>query len=168
MDALRQLVTALAMQGRSQEATALASRATDAHNDPNLDRWAAVYNTIGDEIMLRLQLSAAAEWFSKAAGVAKRPIDVYNARLGAGFVAAMQRKGDLAAKELEAAARVAGVSSSEREFARELLGNLVKPMDGSASVPEASAALRRLDAGGAQTPSDTPASTKSGQSTLPK
>ena len=168
MDALRQLVAALTMQGRSKEAIELASQTTDAHNDPNFDRWAAVYNTIADEVVLRLQLSAAAEWYNKAARVAKRPIDVYNARLGAGIVAMMQRKGDLAAKELEAAARVAGVSSSEREFARELLGQLVKPMDVSASVPEASAALRRLDAGGSRTPSDTPASTKSGQSSVPK
>ena len=38
---------------------------------------------------------------------------------------------------------MAGVSSSEREFARELLGNLAKPMDGSASVPEGIRCARR-------------------------
>ena len=89
-DSSRQLATALAMQGRSQEAIELASRAAEIGKDPNFDRWAAVYNTIADEIMLRLPSSAAAEWYNKAARVAKRPIDVYNARLGAGFVAAMQ------------------------------------------------------------------------------
>ena len=83
MDELRQLATALAMQGRSKEAAELARGATDASTDPNFDRWASVYNTLGDEIMLRQRLSEAAEWFNKAARVAKRPIDVYNARLGA-------------------------------------------------------------------------------------
>jgi len=80
----------------------------------------------------------------------------------------LERKGDLAARELEAAARVAEVPSSEREFAKELLAFLVKPMDGSASVQEASAALGRLDAGGAETPSDQSPSTKSGASSAPK
>ncbi len=168
MDELRQLATALAMQGRSKEAAKLASGATDASTDPNFDRWASVYNTLGDEIMLRQRLSEAAEWFNKAARVAKRPIDIYNARLGAGFVAMLERKGDLAARELEAAARVAEVSSSEREFAKELLGFLAKPMDRTASVQEAPAALKRPDAGGARTPGDQPPATKSGASSAPK
>ena len=168
MDELRQLVTALAMQGRRKEAAELASKAMDASSDPNFDRWASVYNTLGDDVMLRQRPNEAARWFKKAARVAKRPIDFYNARLGAGVVAVLMRKGDLAARELEAAARVAEVSSSEREFAKELLGSLVKPMDGSASVPEASAALERLDAGGARTPSDQPPATKSGASSAPK
>ena len=168
MDELRQLVTALAMQGRSKEAAELASKAMDASSDPNFDRWASVYNTLGDDVMLRQRPNEAARCFKQAARVAKRPIDVYNARLGAGVVAVLMRKGDLAARELEAAARVAEVSSSEREFAKELLGSLVKPMDGSASVPEASAALERLDAGGARTPSDQPPATKSGASSAPK
>jgi len=168
MDELRQLATALAMQGRSKEAAELASGATDANIDPNFERWASVFNTLGHEIMLRQRLSEAAGWFNKAARVAKRPIDVYNARLGAGVVAMLERKGDLAARELEAAARVAEVPSSEREFAKELLGFLVKPMDGSGSVQEASAALGRLDAGGAETPSDQSPSTKSGASSAPK
>ena len=105
MNGLRQLVTALTMRGRTKEAIDLLSRATDANADPDFDRWATVYNTLGDEITLRLKLGEAAEWYHKAARVAKRPVDVYSARLGAGFAAVMERKGDLAAKELEAAAR---------------------------------------------------------------
>jgi hypothetical protein len=61
---------------------------------------------------------------------------------------------ELAARELEAAAWVAEVSSSEREFAKELLGSLAKPMDGSAIVQEASAARKRLDGGGPEMHSD--------------
>ena len=53
MDELRQLVTALAMQGRRKEAAELASKAMDASSDPNFDRWASVYNTLGDDVMLR-------------------------------------------------------------------------------------------------------------------
>jgi hypothetical protein len=34
--------------------------------------------------------------------------------------------------------------SSERDFARELLGVLVKPLNGTPGVPEAAAALDRL------------------------
>jgi hypothetical protein len=64
--------------------------------------------------------------YNKAARVAKRPIDVYNARLGAGYVAGLEGKRELAARELEAAARVAGIPISEQEFAKELLGMLVK------------------------------------------
>ena len=140
-DEMRRLATALAMQGRVEEATALIDRAWGAGADSNFDRWAAVYNTLGDTLILHQKLAEAAEWHSKAARVGKRPIDVYNARLGAGFVAAAQRKGELAARELEAAARVDGVSSREREFAKELLSNLV-----SAGVPEAAAVLERLKA----------------------
>ncbi len=104
-DAMRLLATALAMRGRVQEAIALIDRAWGPGSDPNFDRWAAVYNTLGDEVMLNMKPAEAAEWYSKAGRVAKRPIDVYNAHLGAGFVASLQRKGDLAARELEAAAR---------------------------------------------------------------
>jgi hypothetical protein len=116
----------------------------------------------GDEIMLRQRLREAANWFDKAARVAKRPIDVYNARLGAGFVAMLEHKGDLAARELKAAARVAAISSSEREFATELLRSLAKPTDGSASVQEAAARLKRLDDDGPRTHSDQSPATKSG------
>ncbi len=167
MDALRQLVTALTMQSRTKEATELADRAKDAHSDPDLDRWAAVYNTLGDECMLRLRPNEAARWFTKAARVAKRPIDIYSARLGAGFVAALQRKGEIAAQELEAAAQVSGVTSSEHDFAKELLGMLVKPLDGSATVGEAAAALKRLEAGGSQTPGAKPPSTANGETSKP-
>jgi thioredoxin-related protein len=151
MDGLRQLVTALTMQNQIKEAIELARRATDSGADPNFDRWATVYNTLGDELMLTMQLGETAEWYNKAARVAKRPIDVYTARLGAGIVAALQRKGEMAARELEVAAKVPGVSNSEHDFARELLGMLVKPLDGSPAVGEAAAALKRLDAGRSQT-----------------
>jgi hypothetical protein len=134
------------MQGRAQEAIALIDRAWGPGSDPNFDRWAAVYNTLGDEVMLHLKPAEAADWYNKAARVAKRPIDVYNAHLGAGIVASLRRKGDLAARELEAAARVDNVSSDERAFARELLGDLATPLDGSAGVPEAVAAMNRLEA----------------------
>jgi hypothetical protein len=168
MDRLRQLVTALTMQSRIKEAIELMSRATDARTDPDFDRWATVYNTLGDEIMLRLKLGEAADWYNKAARVAKRPIDVYGARLGAGFAAVLQRKGELAAKELEAAAQVPGVASSEHDFAKELLGMLVKPLDGSAAVGEAAAALKRLDAGSSQTRSDKSLSTEKGGASTPE
>ncbi len=49
-------------------------------------------------------------------------------------------------RELEAAARVDEVSSNERAVARELLGNLASPLDGSAGVSEAVAAMKRLEA----------------------
>jgi hypothetical protein len=118
--------------------------------------------------MLRQKPREAAKWFDKAARVAKRPIDVYNARLGAGFVAILERNGDLAARELEAAARVAGVSNTEREFAKELLGSLAKPLDGSASVQEASAALLRLGDGAPRTHRDQSPTTKNGPFAAPK
>jgi hypothetical protein len=107
-DAMRQLATALAMQGRVNDAVALIDRAWGPGADPNFDRWAAVYNTLGDTLMLpHLKLAEAAEWYTKAARVAKRPIDIYNARLGAGLVASIQRaRGVQAARELEAAAQV--------------------------------------------------------------
>jgi RNA polymerase sigma factor (sigma-70 family) len=167
MDALRQLVTALTMQSRTKEATELADRAKDAHSDPDLDRWAAVYNTLGDECMLRLRPNEAARWFTRAAHVAKRPIDIYSAILGAGFVAALERKGEIFAQELEAAARVPGVANSEREFAKELLGMLVKPLAGSATVGEAAAALKRLDGGGSQTPGEQSHSAEKGETSKP-
>jgi tetratricopeptide (TPR) repeat protein len=155
-DAMRRLATALAMQGRVEEAVALIGRAWGPGADPDFDRWAAVYNTLADEVMLRPKLDEAAEWYHKAARVAKRPIDVYNAHLGAGFVAGLQRNGDLAAREFEAAARVDGVPGNERDFARELLGILVKPLDGSAGVPEAAAALKRLESEGSSGPGGAP------------
>jgi hypothetical protein len=118
--------------------------------------------------MLRLKLDEAAKWYSNAARVAKRPIDVYGARLGAGFVAANQRNGESAAMELEAAARVPGVATSEHDFAKELLGMLVKPLDGSAGVGEAAAALTRLDAGSPQTPSAKSLTPEKGATSTPK
>ena len=143
-DAMRQLATALATRGRIKDAAALIDRAWGPDADRGFDRWAAVYNAIGIELMMRLRWREAAEWFHKAAGVAKRPIDVYNAHLGAGFAAMLQQKGADAARELEAAARVGeGVSDGERAFARERLDDLARGPDGS---PEAVAALKRLDA----------------------
>jgi thioredoxin-related protein len=147
-DAMRLLATALAMQGRAKEAVALIDRARGPGSDPDFDRWAAVYSTLGDEVMQHLKLAKAADWYNKAARVAKRPIDVYNAHLGAGIVATLQRKGDLAARALEAAARVVGISGGERDFAKEQLGMLAKPLDGSAGVPEAVAAMKRLESEG--------------------
>ncbi len=117
-DAMRQLATALAMRGRVEDAAALIDRAWGPAADPNFDRWAAVYNALGIELMMRLQWCAAADWFHKAAGVAKRPIDVYNAHLGAGFAALLQMRADLATREFEAAARADGVSSGDRNLAR--------------------------------------------------
>jgi hypothetical protein len=91
-----------------KEAVALIDRAWGPGADPNFDRWAAVYNTLGDTLMLpHLKLEEAAEWYTKAARVAKRPIDVYNTRQGARLVGAIQRaRGVQAARKLEAAARV--------------------------------------------------------------
>jgi hypothetical protein len=117
-DAMRQLATALAMRGRVKDAAALIDRAWGPAADPNFDRWAAVYNALGIELMMRLQWRAASDWFHKAAGAAKRPIDVYNAHLGAGFAALLQMRADLATKEFEAAARADGVSSGDRDLAR--------------------------------------------------
>jgi hypothetical protein len=143
-DAMRLLATALATRGRIKDAAALIDRAWGPGADPGFVRWAAVYNSIGIELMMRLRWSEAAEWFHKAAGLAKRPIDVYNAHLGAGFAAMFQQKGAEAAMELEVAARVGeGVSDGERAFARERLGDLARGPGGS---PEAVAALKRLDA----------------------
>ena len=117
-DAMRQLATAMAIRGRIKDAATLIERAGGPAADPNFDRWAAVYNALGIELMMRLQWRAASDWFHKAAGVAKRPIDVYNAHLGAGFAALLQMRADLATKEFEAAARAAGVSSGDRDLAR--------------------------------------------------
>src|SRR5262249_30025580 len=79
--------------------------------DPAFDRWAAVYNALGIELLMRLRWHEALDWFKKAAGVEKPPIDVYNAHLGAGFAAMLQTRGDLAA-------RVDGVSGDDRDFVR--------------------------------------------------
>ena len=153
-DAMRQLATALAARGRIKDAAALIDRAWGPGADPGFDRWAAAYNAIGIELMMRLRWREAAEWFHKAAGVAKRPIDVYNAHLGAGFAAMLQQKGAEAARELEAAARVGeGVSDGERAFAREWLGDLARGPGGS---PEAVAALKRLHAERTRKAAETP------------
>jgi hypothetical protein len=153
-DAMRQLATAMATRGRIKDAAALIDRAWGPGADPNFDRWATVYNAIGIELMMRLRWREAAEWFHKAAGVAKRPIDVYNAHLGAGFAAMLQQKRAEAARELEAAARVGeGVSDGERAFAREWLGDLARGPGGS---PEAVAALKRLDAERTRKAAETP------------
>ena len=131
IESLRQMATSLAMQGEIEQAIELAGRAHENSSAPNADRWAAVYNTLGDELLLRQKLSEAAEWYGKASRSARRPIDVYNARVGAAFIAALQRKTETAAVELEAAARISDLSSSERDFARELLGLLAKPVKSS-------------------------------------
>jgi hypothetical protein len=117
-DAMRQLATALAIRGRIKDAAALIDRAWGPGADPAFERWAAVYNALGIELLMRLRWHEALDWFKKAAGVAKRPIDVYNAHLGAGFAAMLQTRGDLAAREFDAAARVDGVSGDDRDFVR--------------------------------------------------
>jgi hypothetical protein len=127
-DAMRQLATALATRGRITDAAALIDRAWGPGADPGFDRWAAVYNALGIELLMRLRGHEAADWFKKAAGVAKRPIDVYNAHLGAGFAALLQTRGDLATRKFEAAARVDGVSSGERDFARGLATDQAKAL----------------------------------------
>ncbi len=129
-DAMRQLATALAMRGRVKDVAALIDRAWGPAADPGFDRWAAVYNTLGIELMMRLRWSEAADWFHKAARVAKRPIDAYNAHLGAGFAAVLQNRGDLATRELEAAARVDGVSSGERDFVRSMAADPRRALKG--------------------------------------
>ncbi len=78
----RELVTNLSMQGQTKEAIQLASRAVDASADPEFDRWATVFNKLGDELTLRLKLSEAAEWYNRATRVAKRPVDLYTRQLG--------------------------------------------------------------------------------------
>ena len=135
-DAMRRLATALAMQGRVKEAIALINRAWAPASIAQFDRWATVYNTIADEVAMNLKtfddvgeldvealggeagmlrkFGEAAGWYGKAARIAKRPIDAYNARVGAGFVAALQQESGVAARELEAAARATGVSRSDR------------------------------------------------------
>jgi thioredoxin-related protein len=162
-DAMRRLATALAMQGRVKEAIALVDRAWGPGVDREFDRWATVYNTIADEIAMNLKtfddvgeldvealggeaamlrkFGEAAGWYGKAARIAKRPIDAYNARVGAGFVAAIRQEGGAAVRELETAARATGVSRGDRAFAVGLLRELAEPPDG---VPEAAAALKRL------------------------
>jgi hypothetical protein len=129
-DAMRKLATALAMRGRITDAAALIDRAWGPGADPGFDRWAAVYNALGIELLMRLRWHEALDWFKKAAGVAKRPIDVYNAHLGAGFAALLQTRGDLATREFEAAARADGVSSGERDFARGLATDPAKALRG--------------------------------------
>ena len=130
-DAMRQLATALAMQGRIKEAAALIDRAWGPGAGPGLRSLGrGLQHARRRAACCDLKLGEAAEWFNKAARVAKRPIDVYNARLGAGFVAMFQGEGGRASRELEAAARVDGVSSVERDFAKELLGRVAKPAGG--------------------------------------
>jgi hypothetical protein len=127
-EAMRQLATALAIRGRIKDAAALIDRAWGPGADPAFDRWAGVYNALGIELLMRLRWREAADWFKKAAGVAKRPIDFYNAHLGAGFAALLETRGDLASREFEAAARVDGVSSGERDFARGLATDPARPI----------------------------------------
>jgi RNA polymerase sigma factor (sigma-70 family) len=160
VDAMRQLATALAIRGRVAEAAALIDRAWGPGADPQFDRWAAVYITLGEELIMRLKWGEAQEWFDKAARVAKRPIDVYNAGVGAGIVALFKGDGGRASRELDAAARVEGVSSRERDFAKEWLGLLRRPPGGAAAVPEAAAAPKRLEADRSRKPGDRPPSNK--------
>jgi hypothetical protein len=147
-EAMRQLATAMAMQGRTEEAAALVERAWGPGADPHFDRWAAVYNAIGCELMMHLKRQEALDWFGKAARTAKRPIDTYNAHLGAAFAAIFGNDAGRAIQEFEAAARVDGVPGDGREFAREWLGRLTKPPGGAPPVPEAGAAPKRLEPGG--------------------
>jgi hypothetical protein len=119
-EAMRQLATALATRGRIKDAAALIDRAWGPGADPAFDRWAAVYNALGLELLMQRRGPEAADWFKNAAGVAKRPIDVYNAHLGAGFAGLLQTRADLVTREFEAAARVDRISSGERDFARGL------------------------------------------------
>src|SRR5262249_30117486 len=91
------------------------------------------YNTIGCELMLHTKRREALDWFGKAARVAKRPIDAYNAHLGAGFAAIFGGDGGQAIRAFEAAARVDGVPGNGRGFAREWLGRLGRPPGGAAA-----------------------------------
>ena len=125
-EAERRLARSLAMQGKLVEAAELAGRGKDAENDPNSDQWAVVYNAIGDEFLLRTKPSQAAEWYGKASRAAKRPVDVYLARVGAGLAAGFQGKTETTVKELEAAANAPGVAEDDREFARTLLNDYLK------------------------------------------
>ena len=146
------------MQSRIKEATELATRVINAGADPNFDRWATVYNTLGDEIMLCMKRA------KPPSGTTRRPAwrNGRSTSTAPGWEQASwlasSGKGDVAAKELEAAARVPGLAGSEHQFAKELLGMLVKPLDGSATVGEAAAALKRLDTDGSRTPGDKPPS----------
>jgi RNA polymerase sigma factor (sigma-70 family) len=153
-DRMRLLATAMAMQGRTKDAAALIERAWGPGSDPNFDRWAAVYNTLGDEVMLRMRSAEAAGWFEKAIRVAKRPVDVYTAHLGAGVVAMFQQKWDAAIRELEKAARVEGVSDFDRAFPKEFLTNMAKPPAGVPGIQEAAAALKRLESVGSRKSGD--------------
>jgi RNA polymerase sigma factor (sigma-70 family) len=153
-DKMRLLATAMAMQGRTKDAAALIDRAWGPGSDPNFDRWAAVYNTLGDEVMLRMRLAEAADWFEKATRVAKRPVDVYTAHLGAGVVAMFQQKWGIAVTELEAAARAEGVTDFDRAFPQEFLTNMAKPPAGVPGILEAAAALKRLESAGSSKSSD--------------
>ncbi|APW59121.1 sigma-70 family RNA polymerase sigma factor [Paludisphaera borealis] len=132
----RRLATSLAMQGELMEAGELAGRPHGKETDPTVDSWASVYNTIGDELLIRQKPAEAAEWYDKAGRTAKRPIDVYLARVGVGMTTAYQGKPEEAVKELEAAAGVVGVSGDEREFAQTLLKSLKADVKTRPSTPK--------------------------------
>ena len=144
-DAMRHLATALAMRGRVAEAAALVDRAWGPGADPTFDRWVAVYNRLGGELILQSKWREAGEWFDKAARAAKRPIDVYNAHLGAGLAAIFQRDPDRASQELAAAALEDGLSTHERDFAKQWLDRMGRPAARTSRLPRqnVSASCRR-------------------------
>lgn len=144
-EAMRLLAAALAMQGKEAEAAALIDRAWGPGVDRDFDRWAAVYNTLGMEAVMSVELDRAARWFGRASGVARRPIDVYNAHLGAGYTAMLRADIGSTVREWLAAGLVPGVSQDERAFVRELLGRFAKPVRGGAPVKEAAAAVERIE-----------------------
>jgi hypothetical protein len=74
------------------------------------------------------------------------------------------RKGDVAARELEIAARVAEIPSGDRAFVREVLEQLVRPREGSPAVKETAAAQRRLEADGFRAPGEPSAAPAKGRS----
>jgi hypothetical protein len=164
VEALPQLVAALAMQGGLKEAIELATPTRAGRTDQARDRWAAASNVLGHELLFAMKLVQAGEWFGIAAQAAKRPIDRFNAHLGAGFTAALLRQGDRAAGELEAAARVAGIPRGDRAFARELLEQLAQPREGAPAVKEAATALRRLEGDGWPAPGEKSAAPAKGRS----
>jgi RNA polymerase sigma factor (sigma-70 family) len=148
VDALPLLVAALAMQGGSTEAVTLAKSARAGRTDQASDGWAAAYTILGEQLLFGMKPAEAADWFGLAAQAAKRPVDRFNAHLDAGFAMAFQGKADVAARELEAAARVVELPRGDRAFAQERLEELATPRNSLPSVKEAVEALKRLEADG--------------------
>ena len=146
-DAMRLLATALAMQGRTKEAIALINRAWGPAPIPDFDRWAAVYSTLGDEVMHALETGRGRRLVQQG----RRCGEAADRRLQCPPGRRLRRDRSSARATWPPGSwkpqrRVVGVAGGERDFAKELLGMLAKPLDGSAGVPEAVAAMKRLEA----------------------